>query len=67
MQGFIRVALIAETGKGYGVRIALEDCPIIEHDNEKLLPYLDMTADEALPICDAMFQMLIRAICLNAR
>jgi hypothetical protein len=67
MSGKIRVALIAPTETGYGVRIALEDCPIIEHEDDKLLPYLDMTTDQALPICDAMFGMLIQAICLNAK
>ncbi len=65
MVGIVRVALISGTDAGFGVRLAFQDCEVIERD-ENLLPYVDMTTDEALPIADAMFGMLIQAICRNA-
>lgn len=66
MIGVVRVALISGTKEGFGIQLALQDCEVIERD-ESLMPYVDMTTTEALPIMDALIGMLIQAICRNAK
>lgn len=66
MIGIVRVALISDTRSGYGVRLVLQDCDVIERD-ENLLPYTDMNTDEAMTVLDALVGMMIQAITWNAK
>lgn len=66
MIGSVRIALISPVNSGFGLRLMLEDCEVVERD-EKLCPCVDLTTDEAAALMEAMTGMFVQATCRNAK